>query len=99
MKVCISCSLIFPDEVLAVKEKLEKLGHIVVVPDGIANRAIEKADFDAVTAKADDGYDSMCAHFAKIRESDALLVCNFTKKASKTTLAPTLFLKWATPTH
>ena len=93
MKICISCSLGFPDETLAVKEKLEKLGHNVVVPDGIANRAIEKADFDAVTAKADDGYDSMHAHFAKIRESDALLVCNFAKKGIENYIGANTFLE------
>ena len=93
MKICISCSLSFPDEVLKVAEDLKKLGHEVDLPNGILNRAVERADFNAVAAKADDGYDSMNAHFAKIREADALLVCNFTKKGIDNYIGANTFLE------
>ena len=93
MKICISCSLSFPDEVLKVAEDLKKLGHEVDLPNGILNRAVEQADFNAVAAKADDGYDSMHAHFAKIREADALLVCNFTKKGIDNYIGANTFLE------
>ena len=93
MKICISCSLSFPDEVLKVAEDLKKLGHEVDLPNGILNRAVEQADFNAVAAKADDGYDSMHAHFVKIREADALLVCNFTKKGIDNYIGANTFLE------
>jgi nucleoside 2-deoxyribosyltransferase len=57
------------------------------------NRAIEQADFDAVSAKHDGGYDAMRAHFAKIREADALLVCNFTKKGIDNYIGANTFLE------
>ena len=93
MKICISCSLSFPDEVQAIADELEKLGYEVDLPNGIMNRAVEQADFDAVAAKHDGGYDAMRAHFAKIREADALLVCNFTKKGIENYIGANTFLE------
>lgn len=93
MKICVSCSLSFPDEVQAIADELKKLGHEVDLPNGIMNRAIEQADFDAVSAKHDGGYDAMRAHFSKIRESDALLVCNFTKKGIDNYIGANTFLE------
>jgi len=93
MKICVSCSLSFPDEVQAIADELKKLCHEVDLPNGIMNRAIEQADFDAVSAKHDGGYDAMRAHFAKIRESDALLVCNFTKKGIDNYIGANTFLE------
>ena len=93
MKICVSCSLSFPNEVQAIADELKKLGHEVDLPNGIMNRAIEQADFDAVLAKHDGGYDAMRAHFAKIRESDALLVCNFTKKGIDNYIGANTFLE------
>ena len=78
---------------MAIAKELEKLGHKVDLPNGIINRAVERSDFDAVSAKADDGYDSMHAHFAKIRKSNALLVCNFTKKGIKNYIGANTFLE------
>ena len=93
MKICISCSLSFPDEVLVVAKKLEKSGHEVLLPTGIENRAIERPDFDPVAAKHEGGYDSIRAHFAKIRKADALLVCNFTKKGVENYIGANTFLE------
>ena len=93
MKICISCSLSFPDEVQKIAAKLTKLGHEVILPDGIMNRAIERPDFDAVAAKHDNGFDAMRAHFAKIHQADALLVCNFTKKGIKNYIGANTFLE------
>ena len=46
MKICVSCSLSFPDEAQAIADELKKLGHEVDLPNGIMNRAVEQADFD-----------------------------------------------------
>lgn len=93
MKICICCSLSFPNEVNKVADELRALGHEVLLPHGIIIRAIEQPDFDPVAAKHDGGYDAMSAHFAKIRESDAILVCNFTKKGIENYIGANTFLE------
>ena len=93
MKICICCSLSFPDEVNKIADELCALGHEVLLPHGIEIRAIEQPDFDPVAAKHDGGYDAMSAHFAKIRESDAILVCNFTKKGIENYIGANTFLE------
>ncbi len=93
MKICVCCSLSFPNEANKIADELRALGHEVLLPHGIIIRAIEKPDFDPVAAKHDDGYDAMNAHFAKIRESDAILVCNFTKKGIENYIGANTFLE------
>jgi len=78
MKICICGSLSFTNEMLALAEKLEQLGHELLLPDGVINRRIEQADFDSVKTKA--ATDAVRKHIDKIRESDAILVCNYDKK-------------------
>lgn len=93
MKICICCSLSFPNEVNKAADELRALGHEVLLPHGIEIRAIEQKDFDPVAAKHDGGYDAMNAHFAKIREADAVLVCNFTKKGIENYIGANTFLE------
>lgn len=81
MKICICSSLSFPDKVNAVAQQLTDLGHEVLLPNGIINRLIEQTDFDPTQAKIDT--DSCHKHVDKIRESDAILVCNYTKNDIK----------------
>ena len=78
---------------MAVAKKLEGLGHEALLPTGIINRAIEQPDFDPVSAKHDNGYDSTRAHYAKICEADTLLVCNFTKKGIENYIGANTFLE------
>ena len=93
MKICICCSLRFPDDAQKVASELRKLGHEVLLPNGIENRAVEQPDYDAVAAKHDDGYDSMRAHFEKIRESDAVLALNFTKNGIENYIGAGVFIE------
>ncbi len=93
MKICICCSLSFPNEVHEIAKKLKKLGHEVLLPHGIEVRAIERPDFDPVAAKHENGYDAMRAHFTKIDQSDAILVCNFTKKGIENYIGANTFLE------
>ncbi len=76
-KICICCSLSFTDEVLQIAKDLEKLGFEVLLPNGVLERLLEKEDFNAVQAKIDT--DACHKHVDKIRGSDAILMCNFTK--------------------
>lgn len=77
MKICICCSLKFGDEVREITAQLEKMGYEVLLPNGVINRLIEQDDFDPVQAKIDT--DSNHKHVDKIREADAILVCNYPK--------------------
>ena len=77
MKICICCSLSFTDKVMEIAKKLEKMGHDVLLPDGVRLRLIEREGFDPVAAKCE--VDTIHEHPKKIQESDVVLVCNFTK--------------------
>lgn len=77
MKICICCSLSFSDEVRKIAQQLEEMGHEVLLPNGVVIRLVEQEGFDPVQAKIDT--DSTHKHVDKIREADAVLVCNYTK--------------------
>lgn len=77
MKICICGSLSFTDEILGIARKLEDFGHEILLPEGIERRLIKQENFDPVAAKYET--DTVHNHPKKIRESDAVLVCNFTK--------------------
>lgn len=93
MKICVCCSLSFTDKVKEIARELEKLGHEVMLPNGILTDAIHKPDFDPVAAKLDNGYDAIREHFEKIKESDAILVCNFTKNDIENYIGANTFLE------
>lgn len=93
MKICVCCSLTFTDGVLDLSKKLEELGHEVLLPNGILNGAIHRPDFDPVAAKHDNGADAIRDHFEKIKESDVILVCNYTKKGIENYIGANTFLE------
>lgn len=80
MKICICCSLTFTNEVIEVGKMLERLGHEVLLPNGVINRLIEQPNFDPITAKVETN--SWRLHIDKIRSADAVLVCNFLKNCT-----------------
>lgn len=77
MKICICCSLSFGDEVRQIAEQLEKAGYEVLLPNGVIHRLNEQPNFAPVRAKLET--DPYHKHTDKIRESDAVLMCNYTK--------------------
>ena len=93
MKICICCSLSFTDKVKEIAGKLDELGHEVFLPNGVIIDAIHKSDFDPVEAKRGNGYDFIREHFKKIEESDAMLVCNFTKNGIDNYIGANTFLE------
>ena len=93
MKICICCSLSFTDEVKKIADRLHELGHEVLLPNGVIVDAIHKPDFDSVEAKRGNGYDFVREHFKKIEESDAMLVCNFTKNGIDNYVGANTFLE------
>ena len=93
MKICICCSLSFTDEVKRIADRLHELGHEVLLPNGVIVDAIHKPDFDSVEAKRGNGYGFVREHFKKIEESDAMLVCNFTKNGIDNYIGANTFLE------
>lgn len=77
MKICICASLSFGDQVRQIAKQLEELGHEVLLPNGIIHHLIEQPNFDPIQAKINT--DSNHLHVDKIRASDVVLVCNYTK--------------------
>lgn len=80
MKICICCSLTFTNEVIEIGKMLERLGHEVLLPNGVINRLIEKPGFDPINAKIETN--SWRLHVDKIRSADAVLVCNFLRNCT-----------------
>lgn len=93
MKICICCSLQFTDEVLAVADKLEKMGHEALLPNGVINRLYEKADFDPIQDKIETN--AVNNHIDKIRVADAVLICNYTKNGVENYIGANTFLEMA----
>ena len=93
MKICVCCSLSFTDEVKKITDELKKLGHEVLLPNGVILDAIHQPDFDPVKAKRDNGYDAVRDHFNKVKESDAVLICNLTKNGVENYIGANTFLE------
>lgn len=89
MKICICSSLSFVDKVNEVARSLMKIGHEVLLPNGIINRLIEKEDFDPVQAKIDT--QSCQKHVDKVREADVILVCNYDKNGIRNYIGANTF--------
>lgn len=93
MKICICCSLSFTNEVLVLAKELEKQGFELLLPNSVIERSIEKPDFDPVQSKIRTG--NVNKHIDKIKLSDAVLVCNYTKNGIKNYIGANTFLEIA----
>ena len=95
MKITICGSIAFQDEVLSVKEKLEKLGHEVEIwplklKDG-KGQLISAKDYYKIRRVANDDEkwvwdrkaEAVLEHFDKVAWSDAILVTNYDKNDIK----------------
>lgn len=93
MKICLCGSLAFSDEMLAIQGELESYGHEVLMPNGVILDITKRPDFDPVAAKTQYGYDAIHGHFDKIKEADAVLICNYDKKGIKNYIGANTFLE------
>jgi len=95
MKITICGSIAFQNEILSVKEKLEKLGHEVKIwPSEVKNEkgqliSVQKYYKIRQVAKEDEKWvwdrkaEAVLRHFDKVAWSDAILVANYDKNNIK----------------
>jgi hypothetical protein len=90
MKITICASLKFHEECLELEKKLKELGHTVFMPvkaDGVDYWA--KDGSKRVAAKK--GLGLISKHMDKIKNSDAILVVNYTKRNIKNYIGANTF--------
>ena len=93
MKICICTSLTFTDEALALQKELEALGHEVLMPNGVINGLRKRPIINPILAKTET--DAITKHIDKIRESDAILVCNYSKRGIDNYIGANTFIEMA----
>lgn len=97
MKIAICSSITFCKEVMETKEKLEKLGHEVVLPYNIHLYAIgaEKPETREESTKNKVKNDLIRQYFNEIKKSDAVLAINKDKHGIKNYIGGNTFLEIA----
>jgi nucleoside 2-deoxyribosyltransferase len=92
MKITICGSLKFFDTMVGIQERLEKMGHEVLMPIEVPGLDYWSEDGSLrVTAKR--AQDLISEHFRKIEQSDAVLVVNMTKGDIKNYIGANTFLE------
>lgn len=98
MKITICASSSFKKEMLKYQNKLNQLGHEAIVHpiykelvEGRANNLLERIDREHGAVKKQ--YDFIRWYFNSIKESDAILVINFTKKNIENYIGANTFLE------
>ncbi len=96
MTIAICGSLQFYQEMRTVEGQLKKLGHKVLVPkslDLIENHGFKKPLTVKGRLAAEAEHNFLGEHFDKIKNSDAILVVNHTKKGIKGYIGGNTFLE------
>lgn len=78
--ICLCGSLKFTPEIKRIAKQLEKIGKNILVPQSILRLdedTLVNESYDKIQQKKD--HDAIRAHFNKITQSDAVLLCNYTK--------------------
>src|SRR5215469_7201781 len=92
MKITICGSLKFFDKMVGIQERLEEMGHEVLIPIEVAGLDYWSEDGSLrVTAKR--AQDLISEHFRKIEQSEAVLVVNLTKGDIKNYIGANTFLE------
>lgn len=97
MTITICGSMSFWKEMKTIKDGLEILGHMVLVPVEIEKDVVpidakkDVSDEEKITAKIE--YDFIKEHFKKIEKSDAILVLNYDKNGIKNYIGGNTFLE------
>lgn len=99
MKITICGSLKFIEEMKDVKEKLENLGHEVLIPLSVElNQSKEywnKLKLSDFNVFLDIKGERMTDHFDKVKSSDAILVLNYDKDGKKDYIGGNILIEMA----
>lgn len=95
MNIIICSSISAANEVLKIKEELEKMGNIVEIPEGIKNEYLKGRTEVSTKAKAEDKikFDVINRYFEKIKNYDAVLIVNPERKGIKGYIGGNTFLE------
>ncbi len=93
MIITICGSLTFTSEIEQVAKDLQALGHEVLLPYGVMNRLIFDKSFDSKQTKIDN--DAIRKHLDKVKQCDAVLVCNYTKNIIQNYIGANTFIEMA----
>ncbi|MBU1034128.1 hypothetical protein KKI22_04275 [Patescibacteria group bacterium] len=95
MKIVICGSISAAEEIIEVRDKLEKLGHHVEIPEGVKNEFLRGRTEVATSEKANDKikHDLIRGYYKKIANHDAVLVVNPKKKGIKNYIGGNTFLE------
>ena len=101
MKISICASIQFTPQIKKISDQLKINGHEVIIPDGaerIINGEITLKEFKEKIARG-EGFEAKIKHdvirkyFEKIKNSDSILVLNFTKKNIENYVGGNTFLE------
>ena len=92
MKITICGSLKFFDTMVGIQERLEEMGHEVLMPIEVPGLDYWSED-GSLRVKAKRAHDLISEHFRKIERSDAVLVVNLTKRDIKNYIGANTFLE------
>ncbi|KKP28554.1 MAG: hypothetical protein UR15_C0025G0003 [Parcubacteria group bacterium GW2011_GWA2_31_28] len=85
MKIIICGSISAANEIIKVKETLEKTGHEVEIPEGVKRPELRPTDSTSSSEKADTKikHDLIRGYYEKIKTYDIVLIVNPEKKGIK----------------
>ncbi|MCX6817814.1 MAG: hypothetical protein NTU57_03075 [Candidatus Aenigmarchaeota archaeon] len=84
MKIAVCSSMVFAEKMLETKEKLEKLGHEVLISDFIGSYAGKnEKEKERLTLLDKNEKDAIRRFWNKIKKSDAILVLNYDRRGVK----------------
>jgi hypothetical protein len=92
MKITICGLMKFNDEMIAIQRELESVGHDIFMPIKVPTVDYWSADGSS-RVEAKKGLNLVKKHMDKIKESDAILVCNYTKGDIENYIGANTFLE------
>jgi len=95
MTITICASMNFLDKMAEAEKTLRKMGHQVLVPEGLTmvKKGWHVPKTTAGRIKAKIKYDFIKKHFEKIEKSQAILVLNYDKDGHENYIGPNTFLE------
>ncbi len=95
MKIAVCGSMVFSPEMISARSTLENLGHQVILPEFTEHYAKlnsqDEIHNESVNNKMQ--HDLIKGHFDKIKDADAILVYNLTKKGIENYIGGNTFLE------